>query len=174
MSSIIETPFKAAPPAFSASRHFRICVPDEWYRRSKSRSNSSVSFTPSEDTVRRLADLQESEDEEEGDGTAKQKNSANSSKTPVAGPGSPGFTAPSDWRNSIAQNRLSSLFESWMHSGSPATSTTELPPEKKTVSEPKLISHNTGEAIARPTAGETRVDNDEDVDADEFEEMLVC
>ena len=136
-----------------------------------------MSFEPSEDTVRRLADLQESEEEEDGGGTAKQKDSAKTptAATATAGPGSPGFTAPLDWRNSIAQNRLSSLFDSWIHSGSPSASTTELPHEKKTVSEPKLIAHATGGTIGKAAGTEAKSDaqDGEDVDAQDFEEMLV-
>lgn len=146
-------------------------MPDEWYRRSRTRSNSQASYEPSEDTVRRLADLQESEEEDEGEGTAKLKDSA---KTPVAATSaSPRFTAPSDWRNSIAQNRLSSLFDGWIHSGSPTNSIVEAPQEKKTVSEPKLISHNTGDSVAKLSVAETNGEDEDGPSAQDFEEMLV-
>ena len=125
--------------------------------------------------MRRLADLQESEEEDEGEGegegTAKLQDAA---KTPVAATSaSPKFTAPSDWRNSIAQNRLSSLFDSWIHSGSPTNSIVETTPEKKTVSEPKLISHNTGDSAAKLPAAETSGEGEDGPSAQDFEEMLV-
>lgn len=172
VSTVIESPFKPTPPAFSASRHLRVCVPDEWYRRSRSRSNSTISYEPSEDTVKRLADLQESDDEtDEGDGTARLKSST---QTPVTPSTSARFTAPSDWRNSIAQNRLSNIFDSWIHSSSPTNSTADLPPEKKTVSEPKLILRNIGESsIGQPIDVKENTTEDPDLDVQEFEEMLV-
>ena len=159
---------KPAPQAFSASRYLRICVPDEWYRRSRSRSNSTASYEPSEDTVKRLADLQESDEEE--DGTAKLKDPTQS--LPALST-STRFTGPSDWRNSIAQNRLSSLFDSWIHS-SPSSSAADFSTEKKTGSEPRLIQHYTGVSISGENVdtGET-ADENGSVGAQEFEEMLV-
>ena len=120
--------------------------------------------------MRRLADLQGSDDEDEGDGTAKLKESTQALTTPST---STRFTAPSDWRNSIAQNRLSNLFDSWIHPSS-SNSTADLPAEKKTVSEPRLIKHQTGGSIVGESidSGEN-IDEDGRVDAQEFEDMLV-
>lgn len=104
--------------------------------------------------MKRLALLEESEEEEEGGGTAKQKESPSKST----------FSPPVDWRSSLSQNRLSTMFDSWMNH----TAVIEQPatPEKKvvTVSEPKLV--------------EQRADNNFDAaspsaEDSEFEEMLV-
>lgn len=143
----------------TAIRSFRCCVPDEWYRRSKSRSTSSASYEPSEDTVRRLASLEESDEEsEEGDGTAKLKESSPS-------PSKSTFSAPNDWRGSLSQSRLSTMFDSWIH----PTAVVDPPstPEKKVVSEPKLVEHKTGGSPGSP------VPNPDDPEAAEFERMLV-
>lgn len=152
-----------------ASRSFRFCVPDEWYRRSKSRSVSSTSSDVSQDTIRRLADLEEAEDEEEdeGDGTAKVKSLEGSMVSDTA---RGGFTAPMDWRSSISQNRFSSILDSWMRPQSP-TVESKSPPgtEKKVVSEPKLVAQRTGDSISS-TASSERSDG---VNPAEFEQMLV-
>ncbi len=159
----------------SASRSFRICVPEEWYRRSRSRSSSSASLAPSEDTVRRLEDLQESEDEgEEGDGTAKQKDLGLSTSEIEPG-NSQVFTSPSDWRNSISQNRLSSIFESWIHPTATGTTNHVTSPEKKAVSEPKLVPQrpSSGPSAAVPSGTQAPQSDRDTVDSSEFEEMLV-
>ena len=65
LSAALENPVAANPIGPAASRSFRFCVPDEWYRRSKSRSVSSTSSDVSQDTIRRLADLEEEEEDEE-------------------------------------------------------------------------------------------------------------
>ena len=65
LSTVLEAPFQPNPIGAAASRSFRFCVPDEWYRRSKSRSVSSTSSDVSQDTIRRLADLEESEEEDD-------------------------------------------------------------------------------------------------------------
>ena len=44
---------------------FRFCVPDEWYRRSRSRNLSSASFETSEATIKQLEALQESDEDED-------------------------------------------------------------------------------------------------------------
>lgn len=161
MSDVIERPTKSNPFGSSAIRSFRICIPDEWFRRSKSRSTSSASssYAPSEDTVRRLESLQESDEEsEEEGGTAKMKESSPS-------PSKSSFVAPNDWRSSISQSRLSSMFESWMH----PTTSADPPstPEKKVVSEPKLVESRSGDQIDHSTPS-----NGNDADS-EFEQMLV-
>lgn len=166
VADILDTPLKSFPASSSASRSFRLCIPDAWYRRSRSRSNSSASVGPSEDTFRRLEDLQESDDEsEEGDGTAKQKEPP----LQTAGAGT------TDWRSSISQNRLSSMFDSWIH---PSTSvgSVSIPREKKvvSVSEPKLVAQHTGGSFtSEPVSDLSSIDSDASVDGTEFEEMLV-
>jgi diaphanous 1 len=137
---------------------------------------SSSSLTPSEDTVRRLASLEESEEEEsEGDGTAKQKaDSANRDSAPTS---SGFFTATSDWRSSVSRSRLSSMFDSWMHPSTSVSSPTPTlsSPERRKVSEPKLIAQNTGGSVdIKSGFGSPDPEGGlEVVDATEFEHMLV-
>lgn len=174
LSSLIEcssdrNPF---PPSASSVAHtFRFCVPDEWYRRSKSRSVSTTSTEPSEDTIRRLADMEEEEESGESGGTAKQKADTGSEpdlRTPTSG-----FSAPTDWRSSISQNRFSSMFESWIRPTSPTAETTAIPVERKVVSDPRLMDRTSRDlgSTGVPTEGDAGAN---DVDPGEFEEMLVC
>ncbi|KAJ3532310.1 hypothetical protein NM688_g7443 [Phlebia brevispora] len=162
VADILDTPLKSPTVLSSASRSFRFCVPDEWYRRSRSRSNSSISLEPSEDTVRRLEKLEESdEDSEEGDGTAKQKDKD-----------VPSTSGLSEWRNSLSQNRLSSYFESWIHTTASPTNTAARV-EKKVVSEPKLVAQHTGGSVTAAVSGApVSQEPESDVDSTEFEEML--
>lgn len=182
-SHILEHSFCEKPFSANAQRAFRICIPDEWFRRTKSRTTSSSSgassLAPSEDTIKRLERLEESEEEEEKEeesGTAKQKSDAHSQASVSTGT-SGFFTATSDWRGSVSQNRLSNLFDSWIH---PTTSVTNpasaSPPERKKVSEPKLISHDTGGSVdlkspSTPSNSESQVGGT--IDAAEFDHMLV-
>lgn len=167
LSTILEAPFKANPLEPSASRYFRFCVPDEWYRRSRSRSSSTASFEPSEDTVKRLASLQESEEEGEDEGadsgTAKLGQSSSAGASSSIKP----FIPPNDWRSSLSQNRLSSMFESWIRPTSPVAGLSS--PERKTVSEPKPMTK-----LASSSSGTTTVSDLEGVEYTEFEQMLVC
>lgn len=171
LSTALENPIAPNSIGPTASRFFRFCVPDEWYRRSKSRSVSSTSSDVSQDTIRRLADLEEAEDEDEdedeGDGTAKVKSLEGSVVSETA---RGGFSAPTDWRSSISQHRFSSILDSWMRPQSP-TGESKSPPgtEKKIVSEPKLVAQRTGDSVDS-TASNERSDG---VDSAEFEQMLV-
>ncbi|EIW76318.1 hypothetical protein CONPUDRAFT_139713 [Coniophora puteana RWD-64-598 SS2] len=156
---------------------FRLCVPDEWYRRAKPRSLSSTSFDPTEDTIKRLADLEKAEqeeEEEEEEGTA---------KLPDISPPRP--TSPSvDWRASLSQSRLTSLFSGWQTPAAPAapaaptTPTAVVTPTpqgtigRKSVSEPRIMEQHTGGSVggaAQPTNLDTLT---EEVDDSEFEQFL--
>ena len=173
LSTILENSLVSNPLGRSASRSFRFCIPDEWFRRSKSRSVSSTSNV-SQDTIRRLADLEEEaedeDEEDEGGGTAKGKPS--DAPAPLESPpGSGGFKAPMDWRGSVSQHRFSSILDSWMRPQSPTTERPSTPtPEKKVVSEPKLVEHKTGDSTTSSTTDEQT----NGVDPDAFEQMLVC
>ena len=166
LSTVLENPLLPNPIGPSANRSFRFCVPDEWYRRSKSRNVSTTSSDVSQDTIRRLADLEEydEDDDVEGEGTAKQKDLEHSD---VARSG--GFKAPMDWRGSISQNRFSSILDNWMRPQSPTGEATSPPPEKKVVSEPKLVEHKTGDTVSSDASNEQSAA----VDMTEFEQMLV-
>lgn len=171
-SNIVENFFHEKPSP-AASRSFRVCIPDEWYRRSRSRRNSAASLTPSDDTVKRLESLEESDEEDsgegEGDGTAKQKGRIQ--ETVSSSPGF--FTANSEWRSSMSQSRLSSIFDSWRQSTGSTNATISPPssPEKKIVSEPTLIPQNTGGPFNAKTS--SNVSSKEAIDVVEFEHMLV-
>ncbi|TCD69208.1 hypothetical protein EIP91_008311, partial [Steccherinum ochraceum] len=160
LCEVVDRPTKLNPFTTAAIRTFRFCVPDEWYRRSKSRSTSSASYEPSEDTVRRLASLEESDEEsEDGDGTAKLKESSPS-------PSKSTFSAPADWRSSLSQSRLSTMFDSWIHPTAVVDPPSTPTPEKKVVSEPKLMEQRTGDSQS------IVVRNADDDEAAEFEQML--
>lgn len=142
-----------------------MCVPDEWYRRSKSRNVSTASFETSDSTIRRLAALQES-DEDEDEGTAKL-----ASDSPMRPPPA---TNTADWRGSLSQNRLSSLFDGWLNSSPPTfpdhNSTFGSPGDRKSVSEPKLVGPSAGNGIV---VDNTNTEIEGDFSEADFENMLV-
>lgn len=163
--SYIPNPF---PP--SATRAFRICIPDEWFRRTKTRTASMTSLEPSQSTIRRLASLQESEEEgededereEEGEGTAKVTN--------IASPENK--SSSSDWTST---NRLSTLFTGWLSPSTegPNRSTVVAFPDKRksVVSEPRLFEQHTGGNHKESSASST--EDESDFDENGFNDMLV-
>ncbi|KAJ7167544.1 armadillo-type protein [Mycena filopes] len=157
--NIVEFPFSANPLSSSARRSFRFCVPDEWYRRSKSRSLSSTSTEPSEATIRQLAALEE---EDEDDGTAK----VNATASPR--------TSNGDEATSASQNRLSTMFEGWLPrspAAAPRRSSVVLSSENRRsiVSEPKLVPHFTGGGL---NSMDAVAEDSESFDEAAFEAML--
>jgi len=156
------------PSTFSAkaTRFFRFSVPDEWYRRSRPRSTSSMSYEPSDSTIKASQDTETSE--EDGDGTAKQ---ANTSALSDISPSSK--TKSADWRQSLSQGRLSSVFEGWLRPTTPTSpprAAKAYTPERMSVSEPKLLEPTNGDVGSRTS----NVDSVEvDLDTDEVEQMLV-
>jgi diaphanous 1 len=164
--NIIGLPLVSNPFSRSAKRKFRFCIPEEWYRRSKSRSmSSSASAEPSEATIRRLEALQESDEEEEDDGTAKRNEVPQSQVVRQ--------NSTSNWRNSISPNRLSHLFDGWNQPAAPETPTRSsvvILPDKKAVSEPKLVEHGTGMSM---TAESTDNSDLGDLEFADFEQMVV-
>ncbi|KAJ8462763.1 hypothetical protein ONZ45_g17814 [Pleurotus djamor] len=154
----------STPPSPHSTRAFRFCIPEEWFRRSKSRNMSSSSLEPSESTLRRLAALQESdeEDSEEGDGDGTAKAMANSGVTNSV-PSTP------DAQGTFSQNRLSHLFEGWLGPSSPTPSTPPPPERRRTiVSEPKLLDKK----APRSQTSDTSESEESEVDNDDFEKML--
>jgi diaphanous 1 len=121
---------------------------------------STTSFETSELTLKRLGSLEESDGEDEDEGTAK------------LGAGRPTETA--DWRGSFSQNRLSSLFDGWLRPTSPASphrnSITQPLGNRKSVSEPRLVEHHTGDTMSPDAINEVT----EDDSSSDFDEMLVC
>lgn len=109
-------------------------------------------------------------EEEDGDGTAKQ---ASARAVSDGSPPSPSRTKSTDWRQSLSQARLSSVFEGWLRPSTPTsppkvakTST----PERMSVSEPKPLERTNGD-VGSDTNSVDAVDVD--LDTDGFEQMLV-
>lgn len=133
------------------------------------RTVSTTSSEPSDDTMKRLAQMEELE---ESEGTAKLKGSDSAPRTVT--PASPESTAPTDWRSSISQNRFSTIFEGWIRPTSPENGNGTVRSQKKSVSEPKLVAHRTGNSLSRNVTAEQDTGSDVDpVDSDEFEQFLV-
>jgi hypothetical protein len=163
--NIVGFPFSPNPLSSSARRSFRFCVPDEWYRRSKSRSQSSASTEPSESTIKQLASLQEAEEDDDDDdeGTAR----LNETQSPRSN--------ATDGQTSAAQNRLSTMFDGfWLRSSpaAPSRSSAVFSPDnrKSIVSEPKLVPHFTGGPLKENDGLD---DESQDFDEAAFEAMLV-
>jgi diaphanous 1 len=122
---------------------------------------STGSLTPSEATIKRLADLEESEEEgeeevTEGEGTAKAQ--AVVTQSPASSPGKSG-----DWRASFSQARLSTMFEGWLPS-----SPTPAPPIESSVQN-KRTSVN----VSDPIPIQAAFAGSDSGDLSEFEEMMV-
>ncbi|KAJ3492688.1 hypothetical protein NLJ89_g11182 [Agrocybe chaxingu] len=166
MFNVVEFPFSPNPFKSTARRHYRFCVPDEWYRRSKSRSVPSAPG-PSECTIRRLAALQESEDEDEDEGTAKigEKRPSQSDTDKTI-----------EQRGLVTQGRLSTMFEGWLRSTpptSPNRNSAILSPEnRKSVSEPKLVEKPSRNSFSKASASDSSEDENEDDFTASFEEMM--
>jgi diaphanous 1 len=162
------------PSTFSAKarRFFRFSVPDEWYRRSRPRPTSSLSLESSGSLTEASQDMETSE-EEDGDGTAKQARA--SAVSDILPPSTSKVKSESpDWRQSLSQGRLSSVFESWLRPSTPTSPTRaakNFTPERMSVSEPKLLVR-AGEDVASHTSHVDAVEVDSDME--DFEQMLVC
>jgi diaphanous 1 len=165
--NVVRSSFFSNPFSARARRGFRFCVPDEWYRRSKSRSITTGSLQPSESTIKRNAALREADDEIDEEGTARFQTAASHILSPtVAPPASP------DWRSSISQARLSSLFDVWKR---PVSPTSPSPPgvshKKKVVSEPRLVEQHSGNSLL--STGDEVTEVVQTFNATYFEQMLV-
>lgn len=164
MSATIETPLTPNPFRPSAQRNFRFCVPDEWYRRSKSRIVPTTSVGPSESTLKQAANLGKYDEAEssEGEDTAKIKITQRPHNERRDSP---------DWRSSLSQARLSSLFEGWGNTTpSQASKRDSFSPERVSVSEPKLVQQFTGGSRSDPGS---EVSESAEPDSAEFEALLV-
>lgn len=182
----LQTPNPPSSP--SAIRSFRFCVPDEWYRRSRSRNLSSASSSSglTEDTVKQLEALQESpdeEEEEEEEGTAKSPHASRNQGNPPSSQSQNQQT----WKGSVTQARLSTLFDGWLGSTSAPTPSTPptisrrqgigSSPNRMSVSGPRLVAQHTGgtprmdSAAAPEGAGDE--EGDDVFDESAFDEMVV-
>lgn len=167
---ILGSPFSPNPFGSLGHRIFRFCIPDEWYRRTNSRIAPTAGSELSEATLRRLAALQESDEEDEDEGTTKLDGKAESHlRHPTA-------TQTMEQRGLVTQGRLSSMFEGWLRPTSPTTarhSTVFISDNKKSVSEPRLVEsltenmHEGNQTTASADEGDL-----DDFDA-AFELMLV-
>lgn len=139
-------------------------MPDEWYRRSRTRTLSSSSLTPSEATIRRLADLQESEEESEeesteGEGTAKAQ--AAVIQPPTGSPSGSG-----DWKGTFSQSRLSTMFEGWL----PSSPTPAAPVESSVQNKQ---NKRTSVSVSEPIPVQAESTESDSDDLSEFEGMMV-
>jgi diaphanous 1 len=168
--NVLEHRFGPDPFSSSAKRHFVFCVPEEWYRRSNSKSLSLSSPTePSESTLKRLASA-DTTDQDVEEGTAKvlgdpQLRSADEGNS-------------SDWKGTFSQHRISSLFESWFAPASPNSANRAGPAtssQRKNVSEPKLAPQRTGNGVLSANMIPEKYEEDEEAEVDPvaFEQMLV-
>lgn len=133
--------------------HYRFCVPDEWYRRPSRIAPSKPSFKPTEETLKRLSELDD--EDSEGENTAKQKRNSIIASGPQS-PTSDKSNSPSS-SGTFSSARLSTMFGSWLGS----TSSQELANEER-----RLVS----EPIAMDNSGRGPGDS---VDEDDFEKMIV-
>lgn len=167
MSELVEGPLRPSPfaPKMEPKREIRICVPDEWYRRSKSRS---LSLTPIEgDTFQENRPASRSsntnDDDQEG-GTAKQKPKAET------------LPSPSVEKQHASQTNRFSLFEAWGNNSSPSSSrplSSALPGDRSSISVSAPVAmldpQRTGLGIEFTEEANLQA---EDVNA-EFERMMV-
>ncbi len=118
-----------------ASGYYRFCVPDEWYRRPSRIAPSKSSFKPTEETLKRLSELDD--DDSDGENTAKQKRNGNGASAPQS-PISDRSASPSSL-GTFSSARLSTMFGSWLGSPSSQQELT-FEGERRLVSEPIAMS----------------------------------
>jgi len=154
-----------------AKRQFRFCVPDEWYRRSKSKGLSPAA-RPSESTIRRLAALQEEQDDDgdNDEGTAK-------IGSPNVSPSQQNSSKTMEQRGLVTQGRLSSIFDGWLKPTSPTsssrTSAVISSQNRKSVGEPMLVDQTITFARSSLPGSDANYDENGDGFESAFEEMLV-
>lgn len=167
ISNVIESS-TSNPFQSSTSQGFRFCVPEEWFRRSKSRV-TALPLLPSQSTTKHMIGSDEDASTED-EGTAKQQrltempHPLNERRDP-------------DWLSSLSQSRLSNLFDGWLStsaSTSPTRANTMFASDRINVSEPKLVEHRTGDARSLNGDGDPTGDSEgEEPDTATFEQMLV-
>lgn len=163
MESSINNPFSSR-----ATRLYQFCVPDEWYRRPTPRITS---LAPSEATLKQLSELEEDE-EDEGEGTAKQRapdHFVNTTSPDAERTGSPESTG------TFSTKRLSSLFDGWLGSASSSTSQEDGGERARpVVSEPLSIPEESGgqRGATKPNFLSGN-ESDSSLDDEDFEQMIV-
>jgi diaphanous 1 len=130
---------------------------------------------PSEGTLKALQEQDEDDGDDEHTAKATGVIRSPQPQRPVT---PPSLTDARERSSSVTQNRLSSMFEGWLRSSSP-TSSSDSPnrniavrgtSNRVSISEPKLLEQQTGASVFSNSTGEV---SDEDFDS-AFEAMLVC
>jgi len=163
MSHTVETAVRECPfqERATAKRILRLCVPDEWYRRSKSRS---LSLTPIESggTLQSGSSDYGSDDE---NGTAKQLNRAAE------------LSAVRRESQETRQPARFSLFEGWGTVSSPSSSTAALarapPGDRNTISVSAPLAMLSSQQTGLGVSLEQELDLSEDSVSAELERMMV-
>jgi len=118
----------------------------------------------SESTIKRLAALEEFEEDADDDEGTLKRHHPRPHLHSLAQSSSP------DWRTTLSPNRLSNLFDGWIRP-SPPVSPTRISaifvPDKKNVSEPKLLEHQAMNTSVPSDAGY------DDLDIADFQKMVV-
>ncbi|KIM29475.1 hypothetical protein M408DRAFT_8151 [Serendipita vermifera MAFF 305830] len=162
VSQIVETAVRdyPFPTKTRAKRILRFCVPDEWYRRSKSRS---LSLTPIESGGTLRPNSEDGNSDEEG-GTAKQRNKA---------------TGSSAMRRDAQESRQSgrfSLFEGWGTVSSTSSGTVALahasPGDRNTISVSAPLAVMSPQQTGISAVFGQEMDLSEDNVSAEFERMM--
>lgn len=164
MSQTVEIALQDCPfPAKTgAKRIIRFCVPDEWYRRSKSRS---LSLTPIEGGGTFQSNSSETNSDEET-GTAKQRTKASGSSA-----------MRQDTTQEFRQSGRFSLFEGWGTITSPYSGATALahasPGDRSTISVSAPLAVLSPQQTGLGVSFDQELDLSEDVVSAEFERMMV-
>ncbi|KAI0028371.1 hypothetical protein K488DRAFT_89818, partial [Vararia minispora EC-137] len=173
LSSALLTPERPAGFSLHATHTLRFCVPDEWYRRSRERSSSSArSIEPSDATIKALQAMEADDDDEYG--TAKQTVSPATSTVSRRNAGvvassvaSSSGNGSGDWRATISQTRLSSMFTGWL---SPSDEPAHPPPAPAPAPAPGFAPQRM--SVSAPTLVDLAASAESEPDAGAFEAML--
>ena len=156
----IKVPYSANPFSPSALRIFRLCVPDQWYRRPPRNG-----IKPLESNLDHLQAPDESDEESEDEGTAKLAKTSQHVPLPHPSVASTGTST---------RSRLSSLFEGWSRStppSSPDRKIASLASEyRKSVSEPIPVENRVAAGVRDARSSE---ELGEEFSPSDFENMLV-
>lgn len=163
VSQVIEAPFglNTFPSKTQVNRVIRICVPDEWYRRSKSRLSSAA--LDNNDTLKASNRDGVDDDEEEQGGTAKQNNVPSVSTSKSADP--------------RQANRLSSIFDGWLPGGgvtpAPPTLANAAAGDRSSINVSKPVPVLEPQKTGLGMSMSDEPEGDEANDVADFERMLV-
>lgn len=146
---------------------YHFCVPDEWYRRSASKSRPAPLKETIDDSYVLRTSSPEPMSDEEGEGTAKVQSGA----TGVVTTENPA----TEFNETMSKNRLSTLFDGWMGGGSANSSPTSSRVDiRKSVSGPILVEKSIPGFASDTIRSHTSLKNDNNNDdqsraSDEFD-----